>query len=82
MVQDCISASGVGNLHLIEGKLEKYGYLQILIDNVKVSAEKLGIQDSFVFYQDNDPKHASHVVREWCLYNCPKVLQPPPNHKI
>ena len=78
MVWGCMSASGVGNLHFIEGKVEKYGYLQILRDNVKVIEEKLGIQDSFVFYQDNDPKHASHAVREWCLYNCPKVLQPPP----
>ena len=27
MVWGCISASGVGNLYFIEGKLEKYGYL-------------------------------------------------------
>jgi hypothetical protein len=23
-------------------------------------------------------KYSSHLVREWCLYNCPKVIKSPP----
>lgn len=45
--------------------------------NLKQSAEKLGILDNFKYYQDNDPKHKAHVVREYLLYNCPKGLETP-----
>lgn len=31
----------------------------------------------FKFYQDNDPKHKSHKVRMWLLYNCGKVEDTP-----
>ena len=42
------------------------------------SVEKLGIKDTIQFYQDNDPKHKAHAVRMWLLYNCPHVLETPP----
>ncbi|XP_068085167.1 phospholipase B1, membrane-associated-like [Anabrus simplex] len=35
-------------------------------------------KSTFKFYQDNNPKHKSYLVREWLLYNCPKVLETPP----
>lgn len=63
MVWGCMSSAGVGNLHFIEGKMDKFVYLNILKQNVKQSAVKLGIADSFAFYQDNDPKHTSAVVK-------------------
>lgn len=31
-----------------------------------------------MFYQDNDPKHKALDVRLWLMYNCPKVLETPP----
>lgn len=78
MVWGCMSAAGVGNLVFIEGNMDKTLYLNILKDNLKQSAEKLGIGNTFQFYQDNDPKHKSYLVREWLLYNCPKVIETPP----
>lgn len=75
MVWGCMSASGVGNLHFIEGNMDKWMYLDLLKKNVKESATKLGIQDTFKFYQDNDRKHTAHVVREWLLSNCPRVIK-------
>lgn len=80
MVWGCMSAAGVGNLVFIEGIMDKMCYLNILRDNLKCSAEKLGLGTTFQFYQDNDPKHKSHIVREWMLYNCPKVIQTPPQY--
>lgn len=77
MVWGCMAASGVGQLVFVEGIMKKEGYLKILQNNVRQSAEKLGIRDTFKFYQDNDPKHAARVCQEWALYNLPKVLHPP-----
>lgn len=78
MVWGCMSNAGVGKLHFIDGKMDKYVYLDILKQNVKQSADKLGIKNQFAFYQDNDPKHTSEVAKLWLIHNCPKLLSPPP----
>lgn len=78
MIWGCISTKGVGNLVFINGIMNQEQYLKILKENLKQSAEKMGILDTFKLYQDNDPKHKAHKVRSWLLYNCPKVLETPP----
>lgn len=77
MVWGCMSASGVGQLCIIDGVMDHTKYLSILKQNLVPSVEKLGIKDTFQFYQDNDPKHKAHAVRMWLLYNCPHVLETP-----
>jgi transposase len=42
------------------------------------SPEKLNIGYSFIFQQDNDPKHTAKKVKEWLLYRVPKQLNTPP----
>lgn len=78
MIWGCMTASGVGNLVVIEEIMDKYKYLAILKNNLKQSAEKLGIADNFYFQQDNDPKHTAHIVRQWIIYNVPHILETPP----
>lgn len=78
MVWGCMAAGGVGKLVFIETTMNKWGYLDILKKNLKNSAQQLGLDNNFIFQQDNDPKHSSHVVREWLLYNVPKQLHTPP----
>ncbi|GBN24589.1 hypothetical protein AVEN_125081-1 [Araneus ventricosus] len=41
MVWGCMSAVGVGNLHFIDGMMDKYMYLDILKQNLKQNAEKM-----------------------------------------
>lgn len=77
MVWACMSAAGVGKLQFIESTMDKMVYLNILKDNLLQSAEQLGIEDTFRFYQDNDPKHTSGIVQTWLIYNCPHVMKPP-----
>jgi len=78
MIWGCISSKGVGNLVFIDGIMNQDKYLKILEENLKQSAEKMGIRNTFKLYQDNDPKHKAYKVRSWLLYNCPKVLETPP----
>ncbi|KAJ4447136.1 hypothetical protein ANN_09137 [Periplaneta americana] len=78
MLWECMSASGVGELVFIEDIMKKEDYLHLLQHNLVKSAEKLGIEKEFMFYQNNDPKHNSYIVQECLLYKCPKVLHPLP----
>ncbi|GBM29998.1 hypothetical protein AVEN_39130-1 [Araneus ventricosus] len=72
MVLGCMSAVGVGNLHFIDGMMDKYMYLDILKQNLEQSAEKMGILPHHKLYQDNDSKHNAHICRLWALYHCPQ----------
>lgn len=78
MVWGCMNAKGVGKLHFIEGKMDHRMYIQILKENLGSSAEKFGLQNSYVFQQDNDPKHTAENTKLWLLYNTPKQLKTPP----
>ncbi|GFT07983.1 tc1-like transposase protein [Trichonephila clavipes] len=53
-------------------------YIDISRHNLQFSAQKLGLETSFVFQQDNDPKHAANLTREWLLYYSPRQLKTPP----
>ncbi|GBN65975.1 Transposable element Tc1 transposase [Araneus ventricosus] len=74
----CFAFSGIGNLVFIEKNMGQYKYVNILKRNLNISAQKLGIQNTFKFYQDNDHKHSALNVRLWLLRNCPKVIKTPP----
>ncbi|GBN67072.1 Transposable element Tc1 transposase [Araneus ventricosus] len=78
LVWGCMSASGLGNLVFIDGIMNHALYLNVLRDNLKLSAQNLAIGNNFFFYQDNDSKHTAPYVRLWCLYNCPQNLKTPP----
>ena len=62
----CFAASGTGSLDRITGIMKSENYQEILERNVLPSVRKLGLsQRSWVFQQDNDPKHTSKSTREW-----------------
>lgn len=77
MVWGSFSAAGPGMLHFIEGIMDQRVYLDILKANLPQAKEKLGLSESWHFYQDNDPKHKAYNVRSWLLYNCPHVIDTP-----
>jgi len=64
-----------GNIHFVEGSMNKHGCVNILREHVETSAEKFGIQEHFAFYHESDPEYSSHLIRGCCLYNCPKVIK-------
>ncbi|GFY24284.1 uncharacterized protein TNCV_1013331 [Trichonephila clavipes] len=42
------------------------------------SAKKLSMENTFIFQQDNDPKHTAIVTKTWLLYHAPRRLETPP----
>jgi hypothetical protein len=78
MVWSCMGYAGVGELAIVEGIMNAKGYVNLLRGNLKKSVHKVGIQDSYLFQQDNDPKHTARITREWLLYNARGLLQTPP----
>ena len=43
MIWGCMSAKGVGNIEIIEGIMDRHAYHNILVNNVKQSAQKMGV---------------------------------------
>ncbi|KAK7605096.1 hypothetical protein V9T40_006954 [Parthenolecanium corni] len=78
LVWGCMAAKGVRNLEFIKGNMTAQMYIDILRANLKSSACKLGLQNSFSFQQDNDPKHTAHISRKFLRINAPCQLVTPP----
>jgi hypothetical protein len=55
-------------LHLIEGKMDRYVYRDILetnfIDTIHIQSLE---EESAIFQHDNDSKHSAHYVVDWLL---------------
>ncbi|KAI4873138.1 hypothetical protein NFI96_031583 [Prochilodus magdalenae] len=63
MFWGCFSANGPGNLIAVNGTMKKEQYIKILNNNIRQSAEKLGLGNRWTFQHDNDPKHTAKVVK-------------------
>ena len=63
MVWGCFASHGVGRLYLVDGKLEQFQYAHILEDEMMPSAQNLFPRGYWIFQEDNDPKHTSHLCR-------------------
>lgn len=57
MVWGCFAWSGVGNLAKIDGIMTADSYIDILNENLEESLLKTGLDQKYIFQQDNDPKH-------------------------
>lgn len=77
MVWGCMSAAGVGSLVSVEGKMNHVQYIRIMEENLVPSVEKLGIQDTFIFSQDNDPKDTAKNTRLYLLNKAERQIKTP-----
>ncbi len=64
MVWGCISQKGVGNLIFVTGNIDSAKYINILANNLKDSADKMGLSP-YIFQQDSAPCHTSKMTREF-----------------
>ncbi len=66
MFWGCFAASGAGCLDCVNGIMKSDDYQRFLGHNVVASFRKLRLlQRSWVFQQDNDPKHTSKSTQKW-----------------
>ena len=78
MFWDCFAASGTGCLESVQGTMKSEDYQGILERNIQPSVRKLCLsRRSWVFQQDNDPKHTSKSTQEWMRRKCWTVLKWP-----
>jgi len=76
MVWGCVSRSGTGPIHRIEGIMDAIGYRNILADVLLPYSEE-NLPLNWIFQQDNDPKHASRLVRQWLTDNQVNIMDWP-----
>lgn len=76
MVWGCFSYFGKGRLHFIDGIMDSAAYCNILSTHLFASANAMGLE-SFLFMQDNDPKHKSKLTSEFLAENEVELLDWP-----
>jgi hypothetical protein len=72
----CMASNGVGKLVFVYGVMDSYKYCRILADNLKSSASNLELK-SFIFQQDNDPKHTSKIIKEFLEHSGINLMEWP-----
>lgn len=77
MVWACFSYYGIGKIVIIDGPLTGLRYVDLLSRNLFESANMMGLE-SFIFQQDNDPKHTSNIANEYFKQKGIEVLEWPP----
>ncbi|GFW75516.1 transposable element Tcb2 transposase [Trichonephila clavipes] len=75
MVCGCVAHNGASNLAFIDNKMNALAYIDVLRHNLLYSAKKLSMENTFIFQQDNDPKHTAIVTNTWLLYHAPRRLE-------
>jgi len=74
-----VPKNGVGPLVLIDGIMRKEQYLKILQENLGGVIGNMGLAaEKCIFQQDNDPKHTSHLVKNWLLNQKLQTMKWPP----
>lgn len=74
----CFGRGGFGKIHIFRENLTGKLYREILDEHLLPSAARV-VPASWVFQDDNDPKHRSHVVEAWLTEHKIKHLDWPAN---
>ena len=77
MVWGCISAQGMGNLHICEGTINAERYIQVLEQHMLPSKQRLFHGRPCLFQQDNAKPHSARVTTAWLRSKRVRVLDWP-----
>ncbi len=77
MVWGCISAYGMGSLHVLEGTMNAERYIKVLEQHMLPSRWRLFQGRSCVFQQDNAKPHTAAITTAWLRSRRVRVLNWP-----
>ena len=77
MVWGCVSASGMGNLHICEGTINAERYIQVLEQHMLPSKQRLFHGRPCLFQQDNAKPHSARLTTAWLRSKRVRVLDWP-----
>uniref|UniRef100_A0AAR2M5U8 Tc1-like transposase DDE domain-containing protein n=1 Tax=Pygocentrus nattereri TaxID=42514 RepID=A0AAR2M5U8_PYGNA len=77
MVWGCVSAHGMGNLHICEGTINAERYIQVLEQHMLPSNQCLFQGRPCLFQQDNAKPHSARVTTAWLRSKRVRVLNWP-----
>ncbi len=65
MVWECISAYGMGSLHVLEGTMNAERYIKVLEQHMLPTRRRLFQERPCVFQQDNAKPHTAAITTAW-----------------
>ena len=77
MIWACFCSKGIGELKIIEGRMNALMYRDILNEKLMKQIHSFQFENGFVFQQDNDPKHTSKMMKKWYEDNEIDVMKLP-----
>ncbi len=77
MVWGCISAYGMGSLHVLEGTMNAERYIKVLVQHMLLSRRCLFQGRPFVFQQDNAKPQTAAITTAWLRSRRVRVLNWP-----
>jgi len=78
MIWGAISKKGKVGMQFVEGRIDRFVYLDILKEHLPHKPDKQYGVNKWRFQQDNAPVHKAHIVQEWLEDNVSSVLDHPP----
>lgn len=78
MLWGCISYNGTGMLVEVKGRIDSQKYVDIICDNLQLSAHMMGLGNDFVFQHDNAPVHTSRLTLSFLADHGVKIMKWPP----
>ena len=65
MVWGCFSGKGLGPLVKVDGKMNRFGYIDILEKNLLSFIKSKHRKQPYAFQDDNAPVHRASAVNQW-----------------
>ncbi len=77
MIWGCISAYGLGSLHVLEGTMNAERYIKVLVQHMLPSRRRLFQGRPCVFQQDIAKPHTAAITTAWLCSSIVRVLNWP-----
>ena len=74
MVWGAISVHGTSHLHIVDGTMDQFKYIEVLKGRLLPQIREWYGESPCIFQQDSAPCHTAKSVKKWCTENGVQVL--------